>query len=330
MIPAYDEENSLFDTLDSLRLDDTPDCIALCVVNYPAGTSGGGAAGMLDRLRKERRRGVFFIDAGAVRGGVGEARKLGMDAAPAAAFAAGADLTRRIIFSLDADTLAEPGYFRRGTDFFSGRPDISGAVFRVVHQTGENPVGEAAERRYEAYLNRYVDKLRNCGSPYAFSAVGSAFAVRISDYVRCGGMRGRRGGEDFYFLQELRKCGPVASAEITVHPSARLSARVPFGTGPALQKLIRGENLNEVPDSAFADLKMLLDCVLSAPDLADIPVWSAGLPPAGMAFLKKEGFFSVWPDILRNTPPARAEKIRAFHIYFDALRTLRFLHFAAR
>jgi hypothetical protein len=41
-------------------------------------------------------------------------------------------------------------------------------------------------------------------------------------------------------------------------------------------------------------------------------------------FLEKEKFFKVWPGIRQNTPSNQL--CRAFHTWFDGLKTLRFLH----
>ena len=41
-------------------------------------------------------------------------------------------------------------------------------------------------------------------------------------------------------------------------------------------------------------------------------------------FFESEKFFKVWPGIRRNTPGNKLPE--AFHVWFDGLKTLRFLH----
>ena len=63
--------------------------------------------------------------------------------------------------------------------------------------------------------------------------IGSAFAVTANAYIKRGGMTRSQAGEDFYFLQTLAQIGTVGEITTTkVYPSARLSDRIPFGTGP--------------------------------------------------------------------------------------------------
>ncbi len=57
------------------------------------------------------------------------------------------------------------------------------------------------------------------------------------------GVRGypkRSAGEDFYLLNKICKLAPIKRLlEPTLTIQARPSSRVPFGTGPALQRIVR-------------------------------------------------------------------------------------------
>ena len=82
-----------------------------------------------------------------------------------------------------------------------------------------------------------VQALRYTHFPYAFHTIGSCLAVRGSAYVKQGGMNRRKAGEDFYFLQKIIPLGNFGEINSTrVIPSARVSDRVPFGTGKAMMK----------------------------------------------------------------------------------------------
>ena len=137
--------------------------------------------------------------------------------------------------------------------------------------------------------------------------------------MKCGGMKVRQAGEDFYFLQEIAKTSGVQVLEKTlVFPSPRISARTPFGTGQAVRDIMKGEALKEVSDGAFERLKKLLECVT----LENMDTLAPEFPER--EFLEKEKFFKVWPGIRQNTP--KDQLCRAFHTWFDGLKTLRFLH----
>ena len=322
MIPCYDENACIGETLASLKkaAERAPfPAAVLAVVNFPRGEDPAESLKLLERLRSGEfgLENLLFLYAPDLEGGVGAARKLGMDAflqaLPCEA------VSDALLFSLDADATVEPAYFTETAGFLAGS-GAGGVTIGYRHRTGETPEQEKAIRRYEAYLDRYADRLEKCGSPYAFHSVGSAFAVKGDAYIRCGGMKVRRAGEDFYFLQELAKTAGVARLpEVLVRPSPRLSCRTPFGTGRAVRDLMEGKPLPEISDAAFARLRVLLAALSEEMLDCDVP----SLPER--AFLQKERFFDIWPGIRRNTPPSR--RLRAFHVWFDGLKTLRFLHF---
>ena len=325
VIPACDELDEIGAALDALLL--AADEAVLVVVNHPNDAPArvrDASAELLRRFRSGEiaRPNLFWIDAPDLTGGVGEARKLGMDAVIASQDPDALEQT--VIASLDADTVVEPDYFPGVRQYFVQDSALAALSIPFRHRAGATPEEEAAIRQYEAYLDRYVTKLREAGSPYAFHTVGSAFAVRASAYVRCGGMRVRKGGEDFYFLQAAAKTGKLVSGDrVLVHPSPRPSARVPFGTGPAVRKLMDGVPPAEISDAAFELLKNLL---AQTAELEDAERFLDRLDPVSAAFLRKEGFAAAWPKVLTNTPNRPAARLAAFHNWFDGLRTLRLLH----
>lgn len=321
VIPCYNENSTFGAALASLE--EAAACVeqkvaVLAVINYPEGADPEESLELERRIRANEFSSsrLYSLYAPGLTGGVGEARKIGMDSylqsLPAEKAASA------LICSMDADTLVEKDYFKEVCAFF--QQDHRGAVsIGLSHLPGENEAQELAIRRYEAYFERYAAQLKRCGSPYGFHTVGSAFAVTGEAYMKCGGMKVRRAGEDFYFLQAVAKTSGVGVIEKKlVHPSPRISARTPFGTGQSVRDIISGKALNEVSDGAFDRLKRLLDEIRFDRIDTDEPL----LPEK--EFLEAEGFFKVWPGIRRNTPP---EKLcGAFHVWFDGLKTLRFLH----
>ena len=328
VIPAFDELDELpatLDALDAARKNVQFPVAAVVVVNHPVETDDAASRATLELLAARHDHTLFPLYAPDLSGGVGAARKLGMDAFVAAHDAESID--KCVIFSLDADTQVDAKYFAAIAAGFEKHPRAGFCTVGFRHRAGETSEQERAIREYEAYLRDYVGNLKSAGSPYAFQSVGSAFAVRGSMYVRSGGMKVRRAGEDVYFLQECAKCGEFFEIpEVLTYPSPRLSGRNPFGTGPALKKLLSGGSLNRIAPSAFAALRQLLSA-LETPEFAAAPEGLMRLiPPECAAFLEAERFPTAWAKILANTPRDIKAQRRAFHRWFDGLRTLRFLH----
>ena len=319
VIPACDELEHFEKTRSSLlALDGIENAVVLFVVNHPENASQQVIEANQQLCSLLDKTPFYRIEAGVLTQGAGEARRLGFDAVIAAL--PPEQLNGTVLYSFDADTVAEKEYFTKVRRAFAEKKQ--GAVsIGVRHQAGATPAEENAIREYERYMDHYVDRLREAGSPYAFHTIGSAFAVRADIYVRCGGMRLRQAGEDFYFLQAVSKIAPVTElTEKLVHPSARLSHRVPFGTGRAVEQLLNGEPLNEIPDTPFAVLK----AVLSAAHSGKTEFFEE-FPSEAKPFFEALKFQESWGRIVKNTPHAQLPE--AFDRWFDGLQTLRFLHF---
>ncbi|HCE42473.1 MAG TPA: hypothetical protein DET40_02875 [Lentisphaeria bacterium] len=343
VIPAFSEFQHLPPTLKSLSenhpaiLDET---MIITVVNNPPADSAGPDklrenAEMLDLMRNSQfpcqdRLQLFWIDASShgheinPKEGVGAARKIGMDAAlEFLDFERGAPL----IISLDADTLVERNYLEAINEYFMSNAGIAGAAIEFAHQPGSTPEEDAAITRYELFMRYYVEGLQISQSPYAYHVLGSAMAFRAEEYVRAGGMRKRNGGEDFYFMQALRKIGEVGEIRgTTVFPSSRPSDRVPFGTGPRISQILEGgKELKFYNPCIFLLLKKLFSAIKSV-DVKDPCAAFNGLDGETGKFLAENNFFHEWEKILKNTPNDKMKIQWAFHTWFDAFRTLKFVH----
>jgi hypothetical protein len=147
-----------------------------------------------------------------------------------------------IIVSLDADTTFRENYFSSLAENFSDHPDAVAIAVPYFHQLVEDEAANRAMLRYEIYMRYYSLNLWKIGSPYSFMALGSAMAFPLWAYRAVGGMTPKMSGEDFYFLQKLRKYGKMLfSNPEKVYPAARFSDRVYFGTGPAMIKGNQGD-----------------------------------------------------------------------------------------
>ena len=159
--------------------------------------------------------------------GVGLARKIGSDIA--------LDLIHKgkiispWIHTTDADTELPENYFD-----VSEQETTEGALlypFIHIHQNEYS-------RYYDFSLYYYIAGLKWAGSPYAFHTLGSTIASHYQSYAEVRGYPKRAAGEDFYFLNKVAKVGSVRTLESSpLKILARPSNRVPFGTGPAINKI---------------------------------------------------------------------------------------------
>lgn len=329
VIPAWKENQYLPEVLNSIECAQKNESVAvLVVVNHPAGASPEDSLELLKILEQRNQAGIFALYAPDLKGGVGEARKIGMDCFTRSRTFE--QLDKSVIFSLDGDSPVEADYFQESLAVLEKHPDAPGIIIKIRHSRADTPEQEWAIREYERYMFRYARKLQESGSPYGFVSIGSGFGVRVRSYIQSGGMKIKKAGEDFYFLQELAKQGTFChSDQILVHPSPRISERVPFGTGQSVKSLLGGTPLDDIPDFAFDALKVLLDSAaspdgfLSLENIENIP---GDIP----GFLKAESFPAVWKLILKNTPQNHPARYRAFCRWFDGLKTLRFLHACQR
>jgi hypothetical protein len=192
----------------------------------------------------------------------------------------------------------------------------------------------AAICQYEIFLRAYVIGLSLAGSPYAFHAIGSTMACTAQAYVDVRGMNRRTAAEDFHFLNKLAKIGGVGTiGATTVFPSPRESARVPFGTGRAMLKVTGGaEGEWRLHDPRiFTLLGQWLAAVNERPDreAAEMVAVAMKIHPGLAAYLEQNRFDAAWHNIRRNCPD-ESHLVRGFHVWFDGLKTLRFVHHLSR
>jgi len=182
---------------------------------------------------------------------------------------------------------------------------------------------------YELYLRYYVRALRYAGFPHAFQTVGSCMAVRCRAYQKVGGMNRRQGGEDFYFLSKIIALGGFTELrDTTVCPSSRVSHRVPFGTGRAMEEWTEGGHHTRLvyPLAAFDSLRSLCTKVT---ELRVLPSSHAGelewLCPRLAHYLDENGFLERLEEIRAKTA-TRATFERRFYQWFNGFRVVKFLN----
>ncbi len=193
--------------------------------------------------------------------GVGYARKLGMDSIAMLCFSRSQYSCPLIC--LDADTVVAENYFVAIQEAFE---HYSGKAFSIHFEHILPEVEELKEAiiQYELHLRYFIGIQRFYGLPFAYQTIGSAMACSAQHYVKVGGMVKRQAGEDFYFMHKFSKEQTLLNLNsTTVFPSSRISQRVPFGTGKAVNDFInRGETeMLTYHYAAFEPLDSIMELV---------------------------------------------------------------------
>jgi glycosyltransferase involved in cell wall biosynthesis len=324
VIPALAERENIGAVLASLsEKDDRFEVIV--VVNHKEGASpeimedNAGTVGDVSGRALVIER-VFAPDVA----GVGAARRAGMDLALRRLVEAGKP-EKSAIACLDADSPVDPGYVEGILAVFGGERPPAAGICACRHPIPEDEEQARAIVAYELWL-RYMEqgfRFRFCGSPYAFQTIGSCTVVSPHAYALADGMPRRQAGEDFYFLQKIAKVfGRVVDLDVTVRPSARVSDRVPFGTGRAMRRC-RDEGadyyLQAEPPRAFLDLKKFFES--SRDGFSDPDRMRA--PPFLQSFIEKHGGWAVLDDIRENSADADHFAF-GVHTWFDSLQVVRY------
>jgi hypothetical protein len=225
-----------------------------------------------------------------------------------------------IIISLDADTTFSENYFSSIEDTLQQYPKAPAIAVPYYHPLSGSDAEDRAILRYEIYMRHYLIKLFRIESPYAFSALGSAIAMPVWALQKIGGMTPKKSGEDFYLLQKMVKYRPILNwNDEKVYPAARFSARVFFGTGPAMIKGNQGDwsSYPIYPKQLFDEIAEFYQAIplLFTENIAT---------PIDPVFGDKNTCNALW-DNLRNNNKDLPHFSKAIHDKFDGLRILQFL-----
>jgi hypothetical protein len=341
VIPCYNESGIEY-TLESLMKCDKPDgkVSVLAVVNAPEGAPceiNLQNAKTLSTIEKLKSLLPEWMGLGSIyapglplkHAGAGLARKIGMDTA--IKHFNKYNKAHGIIISLDADTTVQPNYFRSIESYFEKHAHSPGATINFEHPLNNKDTYDAI-CLYELNMRYYRFAMEHSGFPHAIYTVGSAFAVKAGAYVAQGGMNKKKAGEDFYFLHKLSAMGKIGFINQTmVFPSARVSGRVPFGTGPAIQKYLNGNRSLEYtyPLEAFQIVSDFFDKIegiytkhtFSVNDLSSNVIFKE--------FLKQSGFIDELHKLKMNCSSLNVFSKRFFQL-FNAFKLLKWLNFACQ
>jgi hypothetical protein len=257
--------------------------------------------------------------------GVGLARKIGADIATALIQCS--IIKSPWICSTDADTHLPDNYF----SCLDELPTTSSALIYSFKHINQHDKVSKATLTYEKSLRYYVSGLAWAGSNYAFHTIGSTIALHYNYYSMVRGFPKRSAGEDFYLLNKLAKLAPIQTiTHSTLNIEARISTRVPFGTGPAVEKIML---LPSVEDYQYYNPKLFIElknCLLAMNQLwqyKDQPErWLALLSKASQQALLQLRISKLFEHI-QNNINTEEQCFRHIHQWFDAFRTLKFFHY---
>lgn len=268
--------------------------------------------------------------------GVGLARKIGMDEAVCRFESINKD---GIIACFDADSTCQNNYLVELENHFIEHPKSPACSIYFEHPLSGNEFSEENYRAisaYELHLRYYKNALKYCGLPYAFHTIGSSMAVKSRAYQKQGGMNKRKAGEDFYFLQKMMTLENFRELNsTTIYPSPRVSDRVPFGTGRAMQNYLTGgvKISTTYNFQSFIDLKYLVEQLdnfyiqLPSHCHSEPVELSIGLPKSVSEYLKTIDFAGNILKIRDNSTSLNHFK-KLFFNWFNAFKVLKFVHFS--
>jgi hypothetical protein len=262
------------------------------------------------------------------KGGVGLARKFGMDRAAMDAVSEGNP--QELLVCLDADCRVAKNYLQVLQQAELEQTNIKALSIRYEHEfVGLNDKHKEGIIGYEGFLRYYVLSLRWAQYPFSHQTVGSAMAVRADTYLKSGGMNTKKAGEDFYFLHKLMPLGGfVTISNTTVFPSPRLSNRVPFGTGKAMQRWLENDLKSYlVPHfEAFVQIKKFCETVNSVNRTTEANTFLDKLPFSIVEFIGSEKIVSAFNQAKQNSSNDINLQKRLFK-WFDGFKVMKFLHY---
>ncbi|MGI0117306.1 hypothetical protein [Zooshikella sp. RANM57] len=265
-----------------------------------------------------------------VKAGVGLARKIGADIACHLIHQGIVHLPW--IFSTDMDTVLPDNYLGQVIEHPLASTHSSAFIYNYQHQADSHNL-TVSQQLYDIRLRYYVLGLRWAGSPYAFHTTGSLLSIHYEAYAKVRGFPCRNAGEDFYCLNKLAKVGKIISLKgQPIIIDARLSDRVPFGTGPALQTI---STLNEPTKDylyynpeCFNALKKLLSIFKTENTVTpeSLKKQLNHLPQYIIEALATLKFHQFEKHIIQQKLTEKKLK-EHFHHWFDGFKTLKLIHY---
>jgi hypothetical protein len=214
--------------------------------------------------------------------------------------------------------------------------DAAALVYPFSHRGEEDVALARAAQLYEVSLRYYVLGLASAASPYAHHTIGSTLAVDAVAYAKVRGVPKRTAAEDFYLLGKLAKIGPIVRlGGATISVSGRVSRRVPFGTGPAVERIARKESFTLYHPRIFAGLAVWLAAMSDLTHQSANGAFAkrliersgeAGMDATPLLEMAAHPSIAAALDAARRHAKHAAKFQQHLVTWFDAFRTLKFVH----
>jgi hypothetical protein len=260
-------------------------------------------------------------------GGVGLARKIGMDLA--LTLFNYENSNKKILICTDADCTFDKNYLTEIVSNFN-KKKLSAAVVNYRHDTSGNNENTKAIICYEYYLRYYVLFQRYADSHFAFHTIGSTMCCDCESYIKVEGINKKKAAEDFYFLEKLAKQVKIEKiTSTTVYPSGRGSWRVPFGTGQRVNRYLAKEQDEYLlyNPANFEILKKWNEALYKNSDLVSYYLEAGeNIHPELYKFLIKQEFDRAFSKILNRTNDVKQINNQK-KFWFDGFRTLKLIHY---
>ena len=339
VIPAYNELDSLFITLNSINknnIDLLLSTIVVVVINNSEKTPNTFKINNLLTIKQIQKSkfyfNLLFIDASSKGlelpekyAGVGLARKIGIDLILPYMLS-----KKSLIFCTDADVTVSPDYLLSVSNYFTNNKS-SAAVIGFKHRKANIELIDSEIQIYENYLKDTAKQLKKAGSPYSYVSMGSTMVCTLEAYCAVGGMPKKKATEDFYFLQALSKfCSVESINKELIFPSSRPISRVHLGTGFRMKQVQNGLRISSLyfDENAFEYLAQWISTVKNCWDLNIVSLLSKTnkIHPQFNTFIIEEGINRVWKKLQQNSK-SRKQFINQFHRWFDGLKTIKLLKY---
>lgn len=337
VIPLFDEDPDCLHAV--LQATDNNALLVIAVVNAPQDADPKAwrrTKKLLNELNCPNPATLLIVDCVSEgqclppKQGVGLARKIGTDIA--LQLYANDKLTSPWFYQTDADA-------ELPADYFSTQLDGEGAIVFAHAHHSDDPTIATAAALYDLHMRYYVAGLNTAGSSYAFPTLGSTLVLHAQAYAAVRGYPRRSAAEDFYILNKIAKvAGVTYRDDLTIKLRARISTRVPFGTGPALAKICdilhferNSENESALVGQTYQSYHPASFDLLSTAlrYLDEVANNNATDHPKVTAILETLGFAQI-SSILVDKYPTAVRRRQILHQWFDAGKTLRFIHQARR
>tara|TARA_B110000438_G_scaffold303144_1_gene363359 strand:+ start:508 stop:1644 length:1137 start_codon:yes stop_codon:yes gene_type:complete len=338
IIPAYNEESYINDTLKSISCQDSNllnTTLIVIVINNADNTKlkikNNNQRTFHSLMKKNYNFEMILLDCYSSHfafpnkvAGVGLARKVGMD------FCISYSHYSSLFCSLDADTIIHKKYLKIISKEYV-KYNFFTATVNFLHQKNNDYEIQNAIIEYELLIKDIANNLYNIGSRYGFVSMGSTIICTMEAYISIGGIPPKKATEDFYFLQKLAKYKYIHKIkEVLVYPSSRAEERVYLGTGFRMSNIKKKIDFSDlyVNPKAYVELENLYNIIKIQWNHKSVEIISSLAKNNSKLYqyLKNNNFVNIINKMQKNAKNQN-HLLNQFHGWFDNLKIYKFLKY---